>query len=340
MAVELRNRLNRALGGAVTLGNTAAFDFPTIDKLVDHIGKSLKGAAAVVQPTAAPARNEEETHKSSYKGYVSDERLKVKGQAVFHAIRILEPILKIKAINRSTQEWGNSRSAWLSGPVREFGWTNSMSFAGPESELRALPNAIVFANHPLGVRDGYVLATFMEKMFPKYLITGANWNRLPSSFDEVYVPIEPNESLRHRGANASALQRMLQGVADEGKSLCIFPGGRIAQFRFRTMTIEEEPWNPMFLRIAQEAGVPLVPVFIHGRLGSLSHAAGIVSIDAKRLLNVREALSKRLAHVEFTVGRPIWPVQLVGDEAAQLRFLREQLFLLQRLRLGRRNAEA
>jgi acyl carrier protein len=53
MAVELRNRLNRALGGAVTLGNTAAFDFPTIDKLVDHIGESLGALPAHGRPQLA-----------------------------------------------------------------------------------------------------------------------------------------------------------------------------------------------------------------------------------------------------------------------------------------------
>ena len=41
MAVELRNRLNRALHGAYEASNTVAFDHPTVDKLARHLGETL-----------------------------------------------------------------------------------------------------------------------------------------------------------------------------------------------------------------------------------------------------------------------------------------------------------
>ena len=41
MAVELRNRLNAALGGAYEPSNTVAFDHPTIDKLARHLADEL-----------------------------------------------------------------------------------------------------------------------------------------------------------------------------------------------------------------------------------------------------------------------------------------------------------
>ena len=45
MAVELRNRLNRALGGSGALSNTVAFDYPNSRKLARHLREVLGGAA-------------------------------------------------------------------------------------------------------------------------------------------------------------------------------------------------------------------------------------------------------------------------------------------------------
>ena len=41
MAVELRNRLNRAFAGAYTASNTVVFDYPDIDTLADHLATEL-----------------------------------------------------------------------------------------------------------------------------------------------------------------------------------------------------------------------------------------------------------------------------------------------------------
>ena len=52
MAVELRNRLNRAFAGAYTASNTVVFDYPDIAALAGHLASEL---AEVVGTDAAPA---------------------------------------------------------------------------------------------------------------------------------------------------------------------------------------------------------------------------------------------------------------------------------------------
>ena len=56
MAVELRNRLNRALSGEYVVSNTAVFDYPDIATLAGHLSEGLGqlGAAADAPPPAAP----------------------------------------------------------------------------------------------------------------------------------------------------------------------------------------------------------------------------------------------------------------------------------------------
>ena len=59
MAVELRNRLNRAFTGAYTASNTVVFDYPDIAALAAHLAGELAevagaDAAPAVQPDPAP----------------------------------------------------------------------------------------------------------------------------------------------------------------------------------------------------------------------------------------------------------------------------------------------
>ena len=53
MAVELRNRLNRALAGEYTVSNTAVFDYPNIVSLAGHLGGELKQVAGSPAPEPA-----------------------------------------------------------------------------------------------------------------------------------------------------------------------------------------------------------------------------------------------------------------------------------------------
>ena len=58
MAVELRNRLNRALAGSYTAPNTLVFDYPDIASLADHLAGELveRGGVSVSEAAPEPAR--------------------------------------------------------------------------------------------------------------------------------------------------------------------------------------------------------------------------------------------------------------------------------------------
>ena len=65
MAVELRNRLNRALAGACTVSNTVVFDYPDIEVLAQHLDGELGEVDAVAAPQAQPARRAQPAQQPS-----------------------------------------------------------------------------------------------------------------------------------------------------------------------------------------------------------------------------------------------------------------------------------
>ncbi len=54
MAVELRNRMNRALDGEYVVSNTAVFDYPSIMSLAEHLAGELGGGEAAAPEPQAP----------------------------------------------------------------------------------------------------------------------------------------------------------------------------------------------------------------------------------------------------------------------------------------------
>ncbi len=72
MAVELRNRLNRAFSGKYTASNTVVFDYPDISTLAGHLAKELGEAdvepAPRTQPEAQTEMKAEPAHRSGEDG--------------------------------------------------------------------------------------------------------------------------------------------------------------------------------------------------------------------------------------------------------------------------------
>ena len=61
MAVEFRNRLNRALSDACTVSNTVVFDFPNIELLARHLNSELGEIEATSAPQSKPTEDDSAT---------------------------------------------------------------------------------------------------------------------------------------------------------------------------------------------------------------------------------------------------------------------------------------
>ncbi|MYG17994.1 MAG: KR domain-containing protein, partial [Gemmatimonadales bacterium] len=74
MAVELRNRLNRAFSGTYTAPNTLVFDYPNIAELAAHLAEELGegGAAPAPAPEPAPEAGVQPSERDADDGAVDD----------------------------------------------------------------------------------------------------------------------------------------------------------------------------------------------------------------------------------------------------------------------------
>ena len=74
MAVELRNRLNRAFSGTYTAPNTLVFDYPNIAELAAHLAEELGegGAAPAPAPEPAPEASVQPSERDADDGAVDD----------------------------------------------------------------------------------------------------------------------------------------------------------------------------------------------------------------------------------------------------------------------------
>ena len=81
MAVELRNRLNRALSGEYVVSNTAVFDYPDITALATHLAEELGQLGEVDDAPSSPASPEPLTPEPGVSTRTDEDAIAVVGMA-------------------------------------------------------------------------------------------------------------------------------------------------------------------------------------------------------------------------------------------------------------------
>ncbi len=81
MAVELRNRLNRAFAGEYMASNTVVFDYPDIASMASHIAEELGQISAVVDAPSSPAAPEPVVPEQRQSSRTDDDAIAVVGMA-------------------------------------------------------------------------------------------------------------------------------------------------------------------------------------------------------------------------------------------------------------------
>ena len=89
MAVEFRNRLNRAFAGEYTASNTIVFDYPDIASLAGHLAEEL-GQLGDAPPAAEPSRSGRASAGQQRRGRNRDCRHGMPLPAVEKPVRVLE----------------------------------------------------------------------------------------------------------------------------------------------------------------------------------------------------------------------------------------------------------
>lgn len=158
-------------------------------------------------------------------------------------------------------------------------------------------------NHPLGGMDALALVHALKdyRKDLKYIVNDLLLNLEPMK--DLFVGVN-----KHGKNNDGTLQKV-GDLFNSDKAVCIFPAGMVSR-RIKGK-VTDLPWKKTFLTQSKKNNLPVVPIFIDGKLSNffynLSNFRSFIGIKAniEMLYLANELFKQRNVTMRFNIGKMI-----------------------------------
>jgi len=184
---------------------------------------------------------------------------------------------------------------------------------------------VIYANHPIGSLDGIALLHLVRRVRPDVRIV-ANallWGLTP--LRSMLLPVT------NMGGRAGKLQlTAITDYLEQDGAVIIFPAGEVS--RLHPQGIRDGKWQSGFVKLAERAQAPLVPVHVAARNSWSFYSSSIINKTLGTLLLIEEMFKQRNGQLRFTIGRAHSPGSTNASYKQRADQWRAQLYCLPALR--------
>ncbi len=157
---------------------------------------------------------------------------------------------------------------------------------------------VIVANHPLGVLDGAALLKLVGQVRRDVRIVV---NDVLGHFAPARALLLPVVNLG-RGSNRRNVDA-IHAALEREQAVIVFPSGEVA--RAGPFGIRDARWRSGFLRFAERANAPVLPVHLAGRNSALFYGVSTVFRPLSTLMLLREPHARRNTTLRIRIGAPI-----------------------------------
>ncbi|MEM7426988.1 MAG: 1-acyl-sn-glycerol-3-phosphate acyltransferase [Pseudomonadota bacterium] len=172
----------------------------------------------------------------------------------------------------------------------------------PAMELARIPAkgpAIMVANHPQGIMDGFALGAVISRRRPDFrILTRAHFCVVPH-LDPFLLPVpfphEPDFIAKNLESRRATLSHLKQGGC-----IGVFPAGTVAASETLFGSTVEPEWGPFTARLAARTSATIVPMFLPREASRAFHIAHQLSMTMRQCLFLHE--------IAYAIGKPQDPI--------------------------------
>jgi putative hemolysin len=177
----------------------------------------------------------------------------------------------------------------------------NFSYTLRSNEIERVPTSgrlVIVANHPIGSLDGLALLKFIYSIRKDVKVVGNEVLSHLKPLDSLLLPVDNIHGRTARGS-IKAIDKHLN---NEG-AVIIFPAGEVS--RFGPKGIKDGAWNSGFVRFANRASSPVLPLFVDGRNSTFFYSLSLIAKPISTLWLIREMFKQVENHVAIRVGEVI-----------------------------------
>lgn len=174
---------------------------------------------------------------------------------------------------------------------------------GDRENIPSEGRVVIVANHPLGALDALALLHLVGSVRrdAKILANDVLWQMEP--LRPVLLPLDVFGAGEGRGGLREAYRAL-----EREEALIVFPAGEVS--RIRPNGVRDGRWSPGFLRFAQRANAPVLPVYVAAHNSPMFYGLSMLAKPLATLMLPREMFNAEAARISLTVGAPIPAVAL------------------------------
>lgn len=177
----------------------------------------------------------------------------------------------------------------------------NLSYSVVESEKDNIPaegRVVIVANHPLGGLDGVALLSLVRGVRPDVRIVA---NDVLMQFGPLQHMLLPIDNMG-KGCTRASIAAIDAALARD-EAVIVFPSGEVS--RPGPSGIKDRPWRGGFLRFAERAEAPVLPIHIGGRNSALFYGLSMLYKPLSTILLVREMFRRQQKTLHMRIGELI-----------------------------------
>jgi putative hemolysin len=156
---------------------------------------------------------------------------------------------------------------------------------------------VIVANHPMGAIDALALLGFVGSVRRDVKIVANDFLQVFEGLSDLLIP------LRILGGKPSAESlAAVEAALEAEQAVIVFPAGEVSRLGWRG--VADSRWRRGFLRFAERAGAPVLPVRLGGRNSALFYGLSSVHGALGTALLPREMFARQGRRIDIRVGHP------------------------------------
>lgn len=175
----------------------------------------------------------------------------------------------------------------------DFSWS---VVAREVEHIPAEGRVVIVANHPLGLLDGIALLQLVSTVRRDVRVVA---NDVLMHFEPLHPVLLPVVNLG--GVTQRQQVQAIHDALARDEAVIIFPSGEVS--RAGPRGIRDGTWQAGFLRFAEQARAPILPVHLGGRNSALFYSLSTLFKPLSTLLLVSEAMRQRGGVLRVRIGR-------------------------------------
>ena len=213
-------------------------------------------------------------------------------------LALLRQLLREQELNAFLLQHGDLEGAEFLAILLEY---FNLRYSVVEPEKQNIPadgRVVIVANHPLGGLDGIALLSLVRSVRPDVRIVA---NDVLMQFGPLRHMLLPIDNMGKGCTRASIAA--IDAALDRDEAVIVFPSGEVS--RPGPAGIKDRPWRGGFLRFAERAAAPVLPIHISGRNSALFYGLSMLYKPLSTIMLVREMFRRQPMILHMRIGELI-----------------------------------